>query len=98
MPKDYRILLNISHAGSFDRELHQGIAMYSKMHGPWVFYHQPPDYLGRTQSILDLAQRLKPDGIIMSESPEIQSIIELNIPVIVSPLTRLFNGVTNIIA
>ncbi|MHC4124454.1 MAG: DNA-binding transcriptional regulator [Planctomycetota bacterium] len=99
MHKIPKIALLVSTERRFGRDLLAGIAKYAKIHGPWVFYREPPDYM-----CIDSKKRLArlkewgPDGIIARETIIIDKIISLNIPTIAAPYgEKLIPGVPNII-
>lgn len=42
--KCYKVLLMIGSSRASERRLLKGVAAYSKLNGPWVFYREPPFY------------------------------------------------------
>ncbi len=49
-----KVILLLEATRGFDRGLLRGISRYASLHGPWVFYREPPEYLqvGRSRSTL----------------------------------------------
>ncbi|NQV31228.1 MAG: hypothetical protein HQ515_00965, partial [Phycisphaeraceae bacterium] len=44
MPDVPRVILLIETSDHYGRKLLQGIARYANVHGPWLFYREPPFY------------------------------------------------------
>lgn len=84
MNRKPRIALLLDTAHSHGRQLLRGIAQYSRLHGPRVFYrnptaHQNPSDLKRALAEL---MKWKPDGIIMRDSKSNQAVLSLGVPTI----------------
>jgi len=73
-----RVILMIETSRAFGRGLLYGIARYSRIHGPWVFYREPG---GLEKSLPDL-KNWGADGIIMRNTPKSDVLSELNLPTI----------------
>lgn len=73
-----KIILLIETSREFGRELLNGIARYSKLHGPWSFYLEP-------RGLKSSVPRLKnwnADGIIMRNSVISADLIKLKLPTV----------------
>jgi len=78
MNKVPRVILLIETSRAFGRGFLYGIARYSRIHGPWVFYREAG---GLEKSI----PRLKDwglDGVIMRNTPKSNNLLELGLPTI----------------
>ena len=73
-----RIVLLVETSREFGRQLINGIARYSRLHGPWSFYKEQ---IGLKSSIPHLTS-WQPDGIIMRDSLIKNELINLKIPTI----------------
>lgn len=97
-----KVILLIETSHSYGRGLIRGIARYSRIHGPWNFYHLEPFYrrsASSTKKFLDGLKGCGATGIILREPDKNNFILELNLPTIVSPFTTLFiPGLPNIVA
>lgn len=92
------VFLLIDSSRAYERALLKGIARYSQMHGPWIFFHEGPFW--EKHSRQDLLERMKSaDGIIMREGPFLKEILGLRIPAIVSNYaTEHIPGLPNIVS
>lgn len=84
--KPYRVALLIEENREVGRSLLRGIAQYSRVHGPWLFYREAPFY-----EKLSVGERLRQirewqaDGIIMREQGRMDaSLLEMGVPLIFS--------------
>lgn len=87
------ILLLIGNSRAYDRGLTRGIAQYARLHGPWVFYSKPQDYMSKKTGKKGLIEQIKKwqiDGIIMTHTQKTDNIIALGIPTIVANSTQEF--------
>ena len=77
----------------------RGIAKYSDLHGPWIFYWKAPFYRESAGKEVTLSRlkTLDADGIIMREQKKTKEILAMSLPTIVSPYTEQFPGLPNII-
>ena len=89
MKKIPKILLLIETTHAYGRGLLRGIATYSKLHGPWSFSREAPFYghIKKTKFNLSDLIKIKPDGMIIREPEpkQVQQLINLNVPMIISP-------------
>jgi len=90
MQKIPKIILLIEGDRGFGRELLRGIAKYSRLHGPWSFYREPPFFrdLGRKKKILHRINTWDADGIITRIVAEIEDIVATGVPTIVAASTN----------
>lgn len=82
----YRVALLIEENREIGRSLLRGIAQYSRVHGPWVFYRETPFYEKLTAG--ERFRRIrewKPDGIIMREQGRMDTeLLNLEVPLVFS--------------
>ncbi|MHC4124789.1 MAG: XylR family transcriptional regulator, partial [Planctomycetota bacterium] len=80
-----KIALLLSTTRKFSRDLIRGIIQYSKIHGPWKFYREPPDYIH-----LDVKKRFTrlkkwcPNGIITQDTTILEKILSMGMPTIIA--------------
>jgi len=92
------VMLLIDPSRAYERALLSGIAHYSHLHGPWIFFREAPFWEKYTRKAL-LEQIRNADGIIMREGPFLADILKLRIPAIVSNhATEHIPGITNIVS
>ena len=88
----------IDSARAYERALLSGIARYSQLHGPWIFFHKPPFWETRPRKSL-IAELRTVDGIILIECSYLPEILKLRVPVIVSNYaTERISGLPNIVS
>ena len=97
-----KVLLMMETSRRYGRSILRGIAKYSRAHGPWIFYRQAPFYWGTSNTKATLKRLFKQgiDGIILREQREQElndSILAMNLPVVVSPYRELFPDLHNIV-
>ena len=85
-----KVILLVETSRAFGREFLTGIAKYSKMHGPWLFYREPR---GLKSDIPHIA-KWEADGIIMRHSPISGHLADLSLPTIM--VLHYFNKMPNI--
>jgi LacI family transcriptional regulator len=73
-----KIILLIETSREFGRELLNGIARYSKLHGPWSFYLEPR----ALKSSVPRIKNWNADGIIMRNSVISSDLINLKLPTV----------------
>lgn len=73
-----KIILLIETSREFGRELLNGIARYSKLHGPWSFYLEPRGL----KSSIPRIKNWNADGIIMRNSVISSDLINLKLPTV----------------
>ena len=71
-----RVILFIETSRAFGRGILSGIAKYSRLHGPWVFYREP----GGLKSSIPKLKNWKPNGIITRNISLLNDLKELKIP------------------
>lgn len=88
-------------ARGYDRALMRGMAHYVHTAGPVQFFQPPPFWERRDRySLFDFARESKVDGMILLEREDMDALLELKIPMVVSPYNRrkiakVINLVTN---
>lgn len=85
------VLLEKSRA--YSRGLLRGLAKYSRLHGPWAFYDEPPFYMNSTGGKRTLYQMKDwgVDGLIMRDTPKTQQMLAIGLPTIVTDLRNQFS-------
>lgn len=73
------VVLPIESSRASGRNLLNGIAKYSRQHGPWIFYWEP----GGLDEIFPRLKDLNADGIIMRDSNRLDEILNLGLPVVI---------------
>ncbi len=73
-----KIILLLETSREFGRELLNGIARYSKLHGPWSFYLEPRGL----KSSIPRIKNWNADGIIMRNSVISSDLIKLKLPTV----------------
>lgn len=88
MPELFRVILLVETSRGFGRDLLTGVAEYSRLHGPWTFYRMPAFYLDPTSKQRDAElhrmKRWGANGIILREVPNMDDILAMRLPTIVS--------------
>ncbi len=74
-----------------------GIANYSRLHGPWMFYRNIPAVSGGQKITLAQVKKLDTDGIIVREQDITEKLLTLHQPTIISPYSKPFDGLSNIV-
>ncbi len=99
MPKIPKVILLVDTARAYGRGLLRGIAKYSDLHGPWIYYWKAPFYreAAGKEVTLSRLKTLDADGIIMREQKKTKEILAMSLPTIISPYTEQFPGSPNII-
>ena len=97
-----KILLMMETSRKYGRSILRGIAKYSRLHGPWIFYRQAPFYWGaeNKKEALKRLLKLNINGIILREQIEQElneTILAMGLPVVVSPYRELFPDLPNIV-
>jgi LacI family transcriptional regulator len=80
MPKIPKVILLIETSRAYGRGLLRGIAKYSRLHGPWVFYSEP----GGLEKALPKLKNWDADGVIMRDSRIGKELLKVGVPIIVS--------------
>ena len=80
-----KILLLIESSRTCERDFLRGIAHYAHLHSPWAFFQKPKFYLRSKQSTISISQikDFNPDGIIVSDTEDLDQIRKLNKPTII---------------
>ncbi len=85
MPPIPKILLLLESARTCERNFARGIARYARLHGPWTFYRKPQFYFKTNRKGISPAQikNLAPDGIIVSDTEDVEMILQLDKPTLI---------------
>lgn len=94
-----RVVLLIGTSDGFDRGILDGIAKYSRIHGPWSFLRFPPYYIqpGGWDQVLSWVEQVKPDAIVTAFSEKKEALLEMNLPTALIGIKEEIPGVANII-
>lgn len=89
-----KVMLLLEKSRAYSRGLLRGLAKYSRLHGPWAFYEEPPFYMnsGGKKRALYQMKDWGFDGIIMRDTERTQEIIAMGLPTIVTDLREEFSG------
>lgn len=91
-----RIMILMDPARGYDRALMRGIARYIHTTRPVQFFQLPPFWERRDHySLVEFIQESKVDGMILIERRNMDDLLELKIPIVVSPYNR--RGIENVI-
>ena len=96
MTRTPRVALLMGTSRSYERGLIRGIAKYSALNGPWDFYRDVPSVAGGRQLSIRTLKDWSPDGIIVREPKNMRAILDLGLPVVISPSQRNIAGYPNI--
>lgn len=81
-----KVILLLATSRAHVRGLLHGIAKYSRLHGPWIFYTQVS--VRRKQNVSSWLQDCGADGVIAPDSRENKEILETGLPTIVYRVSR----------
>lgn len=87
MKEDKRVILRINTARVYGRNLLAGIGRYAALHPEWHFFRQTPEYVKRSSrnQELERIRAWRPHGAIQWDSEDIAELLEMDIPLILSP-------------
>ncbi len=91
MDRPPKIMLQIeAETSSYGRRFLRGIIKYSKLHGPWSFYRNPPFYAHShitPKKHISQLKKVRADGIIVRQSDpaQVRPFLALGIPIVASP-------------
>ena len=97
MSKMRKVMLLFDTSGAASRRTLRGIAKYSMLHGPWVFFREPPFYIASTFGHTKITRRLPDakasdvDGVIahIPHTKRWREIVPENVPAVISLYTFL---------
>jgi len=80
-----KVILLIESSRLSGRDMLAGIGKYTQLYGPWQFYRRPPVYI-KSHHKLDIKKlkNWKPDGIITRNTEDIDMLLSLGIPTVIS--------------
>ncbi len=95
-----RIGLLIETSRSYGQELLSGIAMFSRLHGPWSFSRNMPFYRKSSEDTGSLSKIKLVDGIIAHTDNEqaVKFAIDLGIPIIYQGIKKIYNDLPTIVS
>ena len=93
MSRMFRVLLIFDTSGAASRRTLRGIAQYSKLHGPWIFFREPPFYIASTFGVTRITKKLpnpdawEVDGVIahIPYTKQGRQVIPKDTPLVISP-------------
>ena len=92
-----KVALLIDAARSYERGMILGISRYSELHGPWQFFRRTPPVSGGKNISISALREWEPDGIIIRQQENIEKVLELGLPTVVSPYKDYFKGYPNVL-
>lgn len=102
MPKIRRIILINDFISSYGRGLLRGIAKYSRLHGPWLFYKMPAVYLEAAWknrgAELSRIKKWTADGILVHNLQNAQELMVAGVPIITTDDREVFPDIPCIIS
>ena len=96
--KRYRVAVLLDTSRAYDRDVLKGITHFNKLYDKFNFFFYSPKYIHPENQRI-LLKRLSawhPEGIIAREMPGIEDFKDWDVPLIVSPHTKLFDGCVNL--
>jgi len=91
-----RVAVLMEPSRPFERGLIQGIAAYSRLHGPWQFYRKLPYVTGGSELSVGVLRDWRPEGIIVREQKNLAAILELGVPTVIAPSRDYVAGYPNV--
>ncbi|WP_160144124.1 XylR family transcriptional regulator [Chryseolinea soli] len=98
MEKKFRVAVLLDASRAYDRDVLRGITHFNKLYDRFNFFFYSPKYIHADDNT-KLIERLwdwKPEGIVTREIPSLETMRSWNIPMIVSPHTRLYKDCVNL--
>lgn len=97
MPKMWRVMLLFDTSGAASRRTIRGIARYSNLHGPWIFFREPPFYVAIRGGLRKIIRKLpdpgtwQVDGVIahIPYTKNGQQLVPEGLPAVVSPYAMM---------
>jgi len=96
--KKYKVAVLLDTSRAYDRDVLKGITQFNKQYDKYHFFFHSPRYV-RIDGQEKLLKRLatwQPDGIIVREMADMDTLRALQIPLIVSPHTRPYADCVNL--
>ncbi|NML40375.1 substrate-binding domain-containing protein [Chitinophaga sp. G-6-1-13] len=90
------VLADVSRA--YDRDVLTGVAHFNKIHDKFIFFSFTPKYIQYDDqaALIERVIAWKPDGIITREVEGFEKLLDLDIPLIIAPHTRLYKDKVNL--
>ena len=90
------VLFDVSRA--YDRDVLSGITNFNNVHNKFIFFFFPPKYLqgGNQATLVERVIGWEPDGILTREFDGFDVLLELDIPLILFPHTKPYQGKINV--
>jgi len=102
MRENFKVIIMMETSRAYGRAILRGIARYSHVHGPWVFYRRPPFYwgTGRVEVFSHWLHKVNADGMILREQRkrgQTERFLAIGLPTVVAAYRELFPGLINIV-
>jgi LacI family transcriptional regulator len=90
------VLVDVSRG--FDREVLDGISHFNKLYDKFQFFFYTPKYVDeeKQKKIVHRIKAWKPDGILTREIEGFESLLDMDIPLIIFPHTNLYRDHVNV--
>ncbi|HVI46531.1 MAG TPA: XylR family transcriptional regulator [Chitinophaga sp.] len=98
MKKKLRVAVLVDVSRAYDRDILTGVTHFNKIHDKFIFFSFSPKYI-QDNSQATLVERViawKPDGILTREIDGFEQLLDLDIPLIISPHTGLYKDRINL--
>lgn len=96
--KRYKVAVLLDASRAYDRDVLKGITHFNTLYDVFNFFFYSPKYIHPEdqQKLLNRLVSWQPEGIIAREMPGLETLKALQVPLIVSPHTSLYEGCINL--
>ena len=96
MPK---VIFLVERSRAYGRLLLRGVAQYSKLHGPWLFFMKPESYVKGLAKSYKWMDAVRADGVIapLWENDIVEMILKLGLPALICGIERSSLNVCRIV-
>jgi len=102
MEKHYKVILVVEFGSTYTWGLLRGIAKYSRLHGPWVYYRIPAYQLAscwkERKKYLARLKEWNADGVIARDLNDIKDLIDTGLPAVCTDDNEPTEGRPNVIS
>ncbi|MDH7461748.1 XylR family transcriptional regulator [Chitinophagaceae bacterium 26-R-25] len=98
MNKKLKIAVLVDVSRAYDRDILLGFTNFNKIHNKFIFFAFSPNYIHpeNQKTLIDRVIAWKPDGILTREIEGFERLLNLDIPLIISPHTSLYKDKINL--
>lgn len=98
MNKKLKIAVLVDVSRAYDRDILLGFTNFNKIHNKFIFFAFSPNYIHpeNQKTLIDRVIAWKPDGILTREIEGFERLLDLDIPMIISPHTSLYKDKINL--